>query len=137
MLFEIIDKGDKDIVFVYTICGSIDEAKSMGYSSIQDKLAISIDYWVINSIYPWQGVLQEVGQYMVMFSTTKMLSKKLVKHIEAEHPYKIPMVVVCNTNMSNLPYSLWVENTLKDDTKYNTEDDLNSGNEMVSLKKLK
>lgn len=136
-LFEKIEKGEDDIVFVYTICGSTDEARSMGYSSIQEKLAISMDYWVINSMYPWQGVLQEVDQYMAMFSTTKILSKKLVKHLEAEHPYKIPMIVVCSTNMTNLPYSLWVGNTLKDDKKYNIEDELKGSNEIVSLKKLK
>ncbi|MFA6999724.1 MAG: divalent cation tolerance protein CutA [Candidatus Paceibacterota bacterium] len=122
-IFEKIEKGIDDIVFVYTICGSIDEARTLGYGAIQEKLAISMDYWVINSIYPWQGVIQEAGQYMLMFSTQKFLSDKLVKHIEAEHSYKIPMVARCNTDMTNVPYFMWVENTLKNDDKYITEEE--------------
>ena len=120
-MIEKVPKGIEDIVFVYTICKNVEEARTLGYGAIEEKLAISIDYWVINSIYPWQGVMQETDQLMLMFSTQKFLSDKLVKHIEAEHSYKIPMVAVCNTNMTNIPYFLWVENTLKSDEKYITE----------------
>lgn len=80
-IVEKIDIKTKDIVFVYTICSNAEEARSLGISSVQEKLAISADYWIINSIYPWQGVLQEVGQYMLMLSTLKELSKNLIKHM--------------------------------------------------------
>jgi len=121
MLLEKIEKGGGDIVFVYTICRGVNEARSMGFSTIEEKLAISMDYWMINSIYPWQGVIKEVGQYLLMFSTEKYLSDKLIKHIEAKHSYKIPMIARCDTSMVNIPYSLWVENTLKNEEKYITE----------------
>ncbi len=120
-ILEKVDKSSKGIVFVYTICRDIEEARAMGFSAIREKLAISMDYWIINSIYPWQGVIQEIDQYILMFSTEKSLSENLIKHIEAEHSYNIPMIVRCDTDMTNLPYSLWVENTLNNDEKYITE----------------
>lgn len=136
-IFEKIEKGSDDIVFVYTICGDVDEVKSLGYSAIEEKLAISMDYWIIHSIYPWEGVLREIDQYMLMFSTEKLISDKLIKHIEAEHSYKVPMVARLNTDITNLPYSLWVENTLQDEKKYITEAEFNNKGDILSLNKLK
>ena len=116
-----IEKGGEDIVFVYTICGNMEEARSMGYSAIREKLAISMDYWLINSIYPWQCVIHELSQYILMFSTHKDISNTLMKHIEAEHSYSVPMITRCLTDITNIPYSLWVENTLKSEEPYITE----------------
>lgn len=136
-IFERVDKGAEDIVFVYTICGSREEARSLGFSAIEERLAISMDYWIINSIYPWQNIIREIDQYMLMFSTKKSLSDKLIKHVESEHSYKIPMVARCNTDMTNLPYSLWVENTLTNEEKYVTETELENKVDINSLNKLK
>ena len=135
-LFEKVEKGEDDIVFVYTICGNLEDARAMGYSAVKEKLAISMDYWIINSIYPWQSVIQEVGQYMLMFSTQKKLGQKLIKHIESEHKYNVPMIAKCDIAMTNLPYSLWVDDTLKSDEKINTQSDLNN-TDINSLNKLK
>lgn len=120
-ILEKIEKGGEDVVFIYTICGDMEEARSMGYSAIREKIAISMDYWIVNSIYPWTGVIHEHVQYMLMFSTKKNLSETLMKHLEAEHSYSVPMIVECNINMSNVPYSLWVDNTLKNNDPYITE----------------
>lgn len=136
-IFEKVEKGADDIVFVYTICGDIEQARSMGYSAIEEKLAISMDYWVIHSVYPWQGVIREIDQYMLMFSTQKSLSEGLMKHIQAEHLYKVPMIVRCNTDMSNVPYLLWMDDTLKSEYKLITEIELNEKHDINSLNKLK
>lgn len=137
MLFEKVDKNSKDIVFVYTICGNIEEARSIGYSAIKEKLAISMDYWDIHSVYPWQNIIQEIDQYMLMFSTQKSKSNQLIKHIESEHSYKIPMIVVCKTDISNLSYSHWVDNSLSDEAKLMTESDLHHKPDISSLSDLK
>ncbi len=136
-LYEKVEKGGEEIVFVYTICSNREEARTMGFLAIEEKLAISIDYWVINSIYPWQGFIKEIDQYILMFSTQMNKSSELMKHIEAEHSYKIPMIVRLETNLTNVPYSLWVDDTLKNLEKYKTEYDANIKPDINSLNKLK
>jgi len=121
MLFEKIDKSDKNIVFVYTTCFNIGEARMMGLSAVNKKLAISADYWIINSIYPWMDVIQEGEQYMLMFSTQKALSEKLIKHIEAEHSYSVPVIVQLDVSLANQPYTFWVDNLLTKEGEYITE----------------
>jgi uncharacterized protein involved in tolerance to divalent cations len=48
MILEEVEKGSENIVFVYTTCSSLDEAKSIGLSAVNEKLAISADYWFVN-----------------------------------------------------------------------------------------
>ena len=123
MLYETVSKESKDIVFIYTTCSGMEEARTIGLSAVNDKLAISADYWLINSIYPWKSVVQEIDQYMLMFATEKRLSDQLIKHIEAEHSYNVPMVVRCDTALVNQPYSFWVDTTLTSKEKYITEEE--------------
>ncbi|HUC89056.1 MAG TPA: divalent cation tolerance protein CutA [Candidatus Paceibacterota bacterium] len=121
MIFEKVEKESKEIVFVYTTCMDMEEARAIGYSAIEEKLATSADYWMVNSIYPWNNVIREIGQCMLMLATTKILSDKLIKHIETEHSYNIPMIVRSDISMTTPPYFLWVENTLTGKGKYITE----------------
>jgi len=123
MLFEKIEKSEKDIVFVYTTCGSIKEARKIGLSAIDEKLAMSADYWMINSIYPWKNVIQEIDQCMLMFATQKSIIDKLIKHIEVNHSYGVPMIAVCPTSMTNHDYSFWVDTTLSSKETYITEEE--------------
>jgi uncharacterized protein involved in tolerance to divalent cations len=97
------------------------EARDIGLSAIKEKLAISADYWIINSIYPWSNVIQEGEQYMLMFATQKTLSDHLMKHIEMEHSYSVPVVVRTDILKANQPYTFWVDTTLTNKNQYITE----------------
>ncbi len=121
MLFERVDKEEKNIVFVYTTCPTIREARDIGLSAINEKLAISADYWLINSIYPWMNVIQEGDQYMLLFATQKHLSDKLMKHIEAEHSYSVPVIIRTDVLLANQPYTFWADNILTSKDEYITE----------------
>jgi uncharacterized protein involved in tolerance to divalent cations len=123
MLVEKITHEPKDIVFIYTTCHSADEARSIGLASIEERLAISADYWVIGSIYPWRGVIQDVDQYMLMLTTQKFLSEKLIKYVGALHSYSAPMITRLDTAMMNPTYNFWVENTLNGSETYITEEE--------------
>jgi len=123
VLYEKVDKDLNDIVFVYTTCSSLNEAKSIGLSAIKERLAISADYWIINSIYPWKNVIQDIDQSMLVFATQKRLGEKLIKHIEAEHSYSVPVIIMSNSLMTNQSYSFWVDNTLSSKDKYITEEE--------------
>jgi len=121
MLFEKIKKEDKNIVFVYTTCPSLIEARNIGLSAVKEKLAISADYWLINSIYPWMNVIQEGDQFMLLFSTQNNLSEKLMKYIETKHSYSVPVIIRADTSLANQPYTFWVDNILNSKAEYITE----------------
>ncbi len=121
MLVEKIDPKEKRIVFVYTTCPSLDQARSMGLSAINEKLAACVDYWSIGSIYPWNGVIQDVEQYMLMLTTERNVSEKLVKYIGGLHPYSTPMIARMDTAYINQTYSFWVDNIFNTKGEYISE----------------
>jgi len=118
MIVEEVTTGSKEIVFIYTTCESADEARAIGLAVIEKKLAISADYWVIGSVYPWHGVIQDTEQYMLMLTTQKVLSDELIKFISHIHSYSAPMITRLDTAMMNPTYTYWVENTLSSNKGY-------------------
>lgn len=138
MLIEKVEKKSKDIVFVYTTCANIFEAKEIGFSSVNEKLAISADYWLINSIYPWKRVIQEIDQYMLMLTTKRDLSEKLIKYIEEKHSYSVPVIIGSDFSIISPSYLFWLNTTLEDKEGYITEAEYQkSKNEENHIEKLK
>ncbi len=123
MVIENIKKELKNLVFVYTTCSNREEAIHIGLSVLDKKLAISLDYWKVESIYPWKGVIQEVEQYILMFSSENRLSDELIKFIEKIHSYKTPMIAMCEVNRINYPYKFWMEGLLLSKDKYLSEEE--------------
>ncbi len=121
MLFEKVENNN--IVFVYTTCADTEEARQIGYEAIESKLAISADYWIIDSIYPWKNVIQEINQCMLVFLTQKSISDKLMKFIEAVHSYNIPMIIRSDSLITNTDYSFWAEKILSSKDKYISEEE--------------
>ena len=111
-MIEKIESGLKDIVTIYTTCSSKEEIQALSISSLKEKLAVSVDYWTISSIYPWEGVIKEMTQFILMFSTQKGLSEKLINHIETMHPYSVPVITRCDTSKTNQLYNYWSEKFL-------------------------
>lgn len=130
MIIEEIEPQSKDIVFVYTTCESADEARSIGLSVIERKFAISADYWAIGSVYPWHGVIQDTEQYMLMLTTQKSLSEKLIKSISTIHSYSAPMITRLDTAMMNPTYTFWVDNTLNNPKGYISEEEKRHNDEI-------
>jgi periplasmic divalent cation tolerance protein len=120
----IIQKTNLDkVVFIYTTCADKAEAKHLGFSAVEEKLAVCADFWPIESIYPWQNVVQNVVQYMVMFTTKKSLSEKLSNFIGGLHSYTVPMIAECDTVFTNSAYGVWADKTLRSDMDYISEND--------------
>lgn len=132
MLVESIDKEHKNIVFIYTTCQDLAEAKYLSLSAIQEKLAICADFWEVNSIYPWHGVIQDVNQYMVMITTEKSLAEKLIAFVASLHSYSIPMISSCEPNFTNPAYLTWAYKTLNNNEAYKSAEEEASKERSIS-----
>lgn len=112
MITESIDKKDKEIVFVYTTCKDREEARSIGMASINEHFAVCADMWPIESLYPWEGVIEDVDQYMLVLTTKKDLADNLIKFIENMHSYKIPMIIETPIMAVSDMYAFWASKIL-------------------------
>jgi periplasmic divalent cation tolerance protein len=123
MLVEKVEKENTNIAFVYTTCHDWEEARSIGLLAIERKLACCSDFWEINSVYPWEGVIQEVDQYMLMLTTERRLSKELIEFIGSVHSYTTPMIAELDTALMNSSYKFWVDLTLRSKEKYISDEE--------------
>lgn len=121
MSLENVKEKSKNLVFVYTTCSTLKEAKSIGFSVIDNKLAISVDYWPVHSIYPWKGVIQQIDQYILMFSSQKYLGDDLIEFIGKIHSYITPMIIMSETASVNYPYKFWMDGLLENKNRYLTK----------------
>lgn len=121
MFLEKVIKESRDLVFVRTTCSTKQEAQKIGLSAIENKLAISADYWLMESIYPWKGVVQQVEQYMLVLTSQKRLGDKLIKFINKIHSYKTPMISLTETSTINYPFKFWMDGLLVNKDKYLSE----------------
>ena len=122
MLTEKIQKKNKDLVFVYTTCADKEQAKSIAYEVIGERLAASADFWPISSIYPWQSVIQDVEQYMLVVTTQKELAQRLMKYIESVHTYAVPVITECDISVSTQAYRFWIDETLENSKSFITQE---------------
>lgn len=130
MLLDTIEKGAKNIVFVYTTCRDWEEAHAIGLAAIEGKLAVASDFWEMSSIYPWHGVIQDVNQHMLMLTTEMDKSDELIKFIGGMHSYTTPMITRLDTALMNPTYRFWVEDTLRGKGGYMTKEEVKAKQEL-------
>jgi periplasmic divalent cation tolerance protein len=115
----IIDKVHPDkIVFVYTTCTNKDEARSIGLACINEHLAVCADFWPIESVYPWDGVIENVEQYTLMLTTKSSLSEKLTLFIAGLHSYSTPMIATSEVANMSPSYKFWMDKVLLEKGEY-------------------
>ena len=99
---------------IYTITTTVDgteKARQLATRAVEGGLAAcaQIDAG-INSIYVWEGKLQESAEMRITFKTSQEQKEKLLKWILAHHPYEVPEMLVCPVESANPAYTKWVEN---------------------------
>ena len=79
---------------------------------VQNKIAACVNITKISSIYSWQGKIENVSEYLVLFKTTQKNKKSLKEKIKASHPYDVPEIAEINITSINKSYLKWlVEST--------------------------
>lgn len=62
----------------------------------------------VESSYVWDGARVNETEFRVEFKTPAKNARKLAKHVEATHPYEVPMVSVRFVRV-NGPYEAWAK----------------------------
>ncbi len=96
------------MVFIYTTCKNVDEAKNLGEMIIKEKLGACVDFWPIQSCYRWKGELQCVDQFMLCITTFEVKSEQVNELISKNHSYSVPMIATTDVRRINRAYKEWV-----------------------------
>jgi periplasmic divalent cation tolerance protein len=94
---------------VSTTTDSPEAAAELARSAVEARLAACGQVvGLINSVYWWEGKIDNAQEWMVLFKTTTQASDALVEHIRTHHSYDVPEVICTPVTGGNPAYLCWI-----------------------------
>lgn len=101
---------DSEIVAVYVIFASEEEARRIGRDMVERRLAACVNVLgPCHSIYRWQGAVEEATEVAAMFKTRHEQATPLMAAIHLVHSYDVPAMVVLPIAATHRDYMAWVK----------------------------
>lgn len=99
---------DKIVVFV--TAGKMTEAKRMGRTLIEKRLAACVNIIPkITSLYVWKDAIQTDEECLLVIKTRRARFDELCRCVESLHSYKIPEVIALPIIEGAANYLNWLE----------------------------
>jgi periplasmic divalent cation tolerance protein len=100
-----------NIYLIYITAGDIEEAKVIGKALVSERLAACVNIIDnINSMYWWEGEIQDDRETIVIAKTRDSLVPELIEKVKSMHSYDCPCVVSLPIADGNKGFLEWVEN---------------------------
>lgn len=98
-----------ELVLVYTLFGSSDEARTVSRQLVEEKFAACANIHApCASIYEWDGQVREEGEVPVLFKTTPSQRPALMARLAELHSYDVPAILSWDMTADEA-YCGWVE----------------------------
>lgn len=96
------------MIFVYTTCQNIDEAKKIGKLIVEKRLAGCVNIWPINSIYWWEEKVTEDKEAVLLVKTLEKKVHEIEEVILKNHSYTVPCIAAIRVDRVNPEYKEWL-----------------------------
>jgi periplasmic divalent cation tolerance protein len=94
---------------VYITTSDKDEARRIGKQLVADRLAACINVLDgMNSMYWWEGEIQDDQEAVLIAKTRKDLMPDLIEKVKQLHSYDVPCVVSLPIMEGNPDYLQWI-----------------------------
>ena len=95
--------------FVYITTAHKDEARDIGRSLVQSRLAACVNILDhMNSMYFWQGEFQDDREAVMIAKTTEQRLPELIDFVKSHHSYECPCIVALPISDGNPAFIDWI-----------------------------
>ena len=102
-----------DKILVLTAAGSEEEAHKIAHELVVRQLAACVNMIPrLNSIYRWQGKIEESEEYLLLIKTTADNFTGVREAIEELHSYDLPECIALQITEGSEPYLNWIASTV-------------------------
>ena len=109
-----IEVGDDPPSFstVTTAMPSMDLARELARSLVENRLAACAHLVAAESVYRWEGSLHIEPETLVIAKTTSDRCRELQNYVEEHHPYEVPEIVVTSIDSGLSSYLSWIQESV-------------------------
>ncbi len=100
----------EDTMIVLTTTGAADDAKRLGHALVAEKLAACVNVVPIQSIYSWEGAIQDDSEHLLVIKTAEARLHQLEERVHELHPYSVPEFVAVRAEHVADAYKNWLTN---------------------------
>ncbi len=80
---------------IYSTTDTLETARAIARSLVKEKLVACVHILPkIESIYRWQGKMEEASEYVLFAKTSDHNVQQTIQRIRALHPYEVPEILV-------------------------------------------
>jgi periplasmic divalent cation tolerance protein len=102
-----------DARIVLTTVALHESAMTIARTLVQERLAACVNVaTAVESIYWWQGKLEQSLEYVLMMKTTASKVDALRERLMALHSYDVPEFVVLSVEGGSEPYLSWIRESV-------------------------
>jgi periplasmic divalent cation tolerance protein len=103
-------------IMVLTNLPDLEAARRLARSVVEQKLAACVNIWPgVQSVYRWQGAVEEATEWALSIKTTPDRYAELELAIKRQHPYAVPEIIALPIVAGSREYLNWIaDETNKD-----------------------
>jgi periplasmic divalent cation tolerance protein len=103
-------------IAVVTTVASRAEAQAMAHALVERRLAACAQISDIESIYRWQGQVQQGAECRIVFKTTRERYAQVEQMIRQLHSYELPAIHALAFDAVHAPYAAWIAQSCDGDS---------------------
>ena len=96
------------LLAVHTTVAHEADARRLADQAVHQRLAACVQIERIESVYEWQGAVQQEAEWRLLFKTTDARARALMAWLQAEHPYELPAIYSTEVRDATPDYAQWV-----------------------------
>jgi periplasmic divalent cation tolerance protein len=97
---------------VETTVPSLQVARTIAKTLLQERLAACAQWWRLSSRYWWKGKLERADEVLLLFKTSARGARTLVKRLSSLHPYEVPYIALLDVPVVPA-YAKWVHEEIQ------------------------
>ena len=104
----------EEFVTVYITTSNMQEAKMIANTLVVERLVACVNIVKCESIYHWQGRMEDHSECLLIGKTRKHLIDEINKTVKSNHSYQNPCITFMPIVDGNEDYLKWVKEETKD-----------------------
>jgi periplasmic divalent cation tolerance protein len=97
-----------DAVIVYITAPSPEEGAALARALVDERLAACVNRVPVESVYRWQGQVEEAREVLLVIKTRRGLLDTLAARVRALHSYTVPEIIALPIVAGWPPYLQWL-----------------------------